>query len=361
MALSSKSTPISLYKRRVRVLYVLWQSLRRNDNYKNDVQECLSNLQALYDQWLTQQQTLGPRPPLSPNASALAREIDDIWRQERWGLKLPSSPPPPKEKWWLLSALLLNPEPSGLLQTLPAETRLTVAQELAAYLQWEQGYEDLDQLVKAYKQLRAALTIATNAFRPRRADQLARFAALCNNLRRNPDLLQYFPPLTILRQRWGILFPLNPNIPTLPLRAGWAVFPEPVTHHFMETRSMIEPQATITVTIGPGATNKDILAEFRKRLSSITSKLKHRRPHYGEQVQSISKIYKKIFQAHDLEREGKSQSAIAQEMSPKEFKELKNNNQSLDGTNQKYKNLIDRVAYDLERARELINNVGKFV
>ena len=83
MVQSSKRLLVSLYERTHTILYLRWQSLRRNNDYKNDVQECLSNLQALYEQWVTQQQTRDPHPALSQNVSALAIEVDEIWRRDR--------------------------------------------------------------------------------------------------------------------------------------------------------------------------------------------------------------------------------------------------------------------------------------
>ena len=140
--------------------------------------------------------------------------------------------------------------------------------------------QELDGHIKAYKRLITALTIATDAFcswdpsLERLPDQspkipgpdlfkldsdrftLAQFTSLCTELRQNPAILQYFPPLTMLIQRWGILIPLDPNIPALPLHAAAAVLPDARPHDFKVTYSMIEPWATIAVTISPGASKE---------------------------------------------------------------------------------------------------------
>ena len=50
------------------VLFKHWQALRRSEKYQRAAQECLTNLKTLYNQWVTEQQTLHPPAPLSPNA-----------------------------------------------------------------------------------------------------------------------------------------------------------------------------------------------------------------------------------------------------------------------------------------------------
>jgi hypothetical protein len=103
MARSKKGTLVpSCDERTRRIFYLHWQFLRRSEHYKDAAEECLRNLQALYDQLITQQQTLAPPPALSTPASALATKIDGLLRHSRPRTFLAIHPPRLEEKRPLL-------------------------------------------------------------------------------------------------------------------------------------------------------------------------------------------------------------------------------------------------------------------
>ena len=166
MAKSNKGTPVPSCDERTRtILYLRWQAIRRNPKYQLDVQECLSNLDALYDQLITQQQTLDPPPTLPENICELAAKIDELLRHDRSPVYLTIRPPRLEDKRSLLLDLLLDKDAGGLLQTLPAEARFDVAQKLLAYWQWQQTNKDLAGHIAAFEDLAYTLRQATNIFR----------------------------------------------------------------------------------------------------------------------------------------------------------------------------------------------------
>ncbi len=139
MAKSNKGTPVTSCDERTRtILHLRWQAIRRNPKYQLDVQECLSNLDALYDQLITQQQTLDPPPTLPENIVNSQQRLTNSCGTTDRRIYLTIRPPRLEDKRSLLLDLLLDKDAGGLLQTLPAEARFDVARKLLAYWQWQQ-------------------------------------------------------------------------------------------------------------------------------------------------------------------------------------------------------------------------------
>jgi hypothetical protein len=311
---------------------------------------------------------LTPPPALSTPASALATEIDEMLRRGRLKSRR-------EEKHLLLLDLFLDNE--GVLQTLPAEAQRAVMLELVIYWDWEDQNGSLNRQIADYETLIDTLRCATDVFcswdpsleslpdqssntpEPSMSElspeqlTLGKFTGLCSQLYREPAFLQQFPPLAMLRQHWGILLPLDHEIPKLPFRAAYAVFPDMRPHHFSITYPKTEPRMIITLTTGPWASKEAIQAEFNRYLSIATSRLYHRRTHYGEQVRDISH-YSKLYEVYDLDRAGESAAAIARQAFAEEFKNIK---EPFDYTNHAYKNVLGRVTYFLNKAKALINNI----
>jgi hypothetical protein len=367
MARSKKGTLVpSCDERTRRIFYLHWQFLRRSEHYKDAAEECLRNLQALYDQLITQQQTLAPPPALSTPASALATKIDGLLRHSRPRTFLAIHPPRLEEKRPLLFDWVLDNDAGELLQDLSAEERHTVAKELIVYWEWEDANWLLNRHIAAFEDLAHTLEIATDVFcsgdpsleslptQPLTDGQfiLGKFTVLCSKLCQKPDFLQQFPPLATLRQRWDILLPLDPGIPALPVRASYAVFPDIRPHHFKVLLAKTEPRITITLSTGPGASKESIQAEFNDLLSLATSRLNHRRPHYGERVEALS-YYSEVLRAYDLNRDGKSDAVIARRMFPTVFTDDK---KPFDSSNQEYRKTMQHVKDLLKAAKNLINN-----
>ena len=370
MARRKKGTAlITCDKRTCTILHWKWQALRRNSSYQRAVQECPRNLQALHDQCVIEQQTLGPRPALSTNASRVTAEINGLLRINRSRFPLIIHPPRLEDKRWLLLDLLPDEDAGGLLPTLSAEARLAVVRELVVYWEWEDGNDHLNRYIAEYKRLIDTLESATNFFRswdpsleslPGQPSKLSEpdeftlrtFIGLCSDLRKNPAFLQQFPPLGMLFHQWGILLPVAPEIPQLPLLAAVVVFPDTRPHEFSVVYGMKEADATISVTVRPGASKDPILAEFENKLSFVTSRLNLRRPCYGERVQDLSN-YAEMFQAYDLKCAGKSHADIAKQLFPTVFTDDK---KPFDFSNREYKNAMQEVDYLLKTAQKHINN-----
>jgi hypothetical protein len=369
MARSRKGTPILSCDERTRtILYLRWQALRRHSSYQLAVHECLSNLQVLYDQWITQKQMLAPLTILPENIRELAAEIDGILRHGLPQTYLAVRPPRLEDKRSLLLDLLLDINSDGLFQTLPAEARFDIAQKLLAYWQWQQAHKDLDERIAAYKDLIGTLESATDVFYswdpsleslPGQASELpeparfilGKFGLLCSKLFRKPAFLQQFPPLATLTHKWRILLPLDHRIPALPLFAAGAVFPDTRPHDFSVTYGMKEFCATITVKVIPGASKEPILAEFDNLLSFATSRLNRSSAYHPKRVEERD-YYSTMFRVYDLKCAGESPAAIAKLLFPTVFTDDK---KPFDSLNRKYRSALQQVNDLLERAESFIN------
>jgi hypothetical protein len=163
--------------------------------------------------------------------------------------------------------------------------------------------------------------------------------------------------LATLRQRWGILLPLDPRIPALPVRAS-AVFAD-TPHDFSVVYSMKEPLATITLKVRSGASKKPIFAELDELLSFAIPRLDRQSAHHPKRVKARGwemglSYYSTLFQVYDLERAGQSHAAIAKVLFPKVFEDHK---KPFDSSNQEYHKAIQHVKDFLEAAEKLINNI----
>jgi hypothetical protein len=375
MARSRKGTPVPSFDERTRtILHLRWQALRRNLSYQLDVQECLSNLEALYDQLITQQQTLDPPPTLPENVCELAAKIDELLQHDRSPVYLTIPPPRLEDKRSLLLDLLLDKDAGALLQTLPAEARFDVAQKLLAYWQWQQTNKDLAGHIAAFEDLAYTLMQATNIFRswdpsldglPEQSSKipepdmfklepdqvtLGKFTLLCSRLCREPAFFAHFPPLATLVHQWSILLPLDPEISELPLLAAAAVFPNTRPHDFSVTYGMKEFCAIITLKVSPGASKEPILAEFDNLLSFATSRLNRSSTHHPKSMRDIP-YYSQMFEVYDRKCAGESSTAIAKQLWPKVFED---NQQLYDYANLPYRSALQRVNDLVEAAKHLI-------
>jgi hypothetical protein len=189
-------------------------------------------------------------------------------------------------------------------------------------------------------------------------DTLYKFDSICCS----PTILARYPPLTTLLQHWHILLPLDPAIPALPLHAALGVFPVPHTrsHDIKAAYSFTEPSVTFTIKVGPGATKKDIhagldplLAFAMPRLDQCIGYRPKRVKRKWEKEQELE-YYPTLFLIYDLHCAGMSDADIARRVFVQDFQDIK---EPYDYDNDAYKKILLRVAYYLERARELINTV----
>jgi hypothetical protein len=352
MSRSSKQGPLSLDERTSTILYLRWQALRNRTDYKDAAEQCLRNLQALYDRLIAQQQTLDSPPPLSVPASALATEIDERLRRGRSKLSLALRPPRREEKHLLLLDLFLDNE--GVLRTFPAEAHRAVMLELVTYWDWEDTNGLLNRHIASFEDLAHTLETATDVFcsgdpslesPPIQSPTdgqliLGKFTRLCSKLCEKPDFLQQFPPLATLRQRWHILLPLDPGISALPVRAAYAIFPDIVPHRTTRIYTKTESRPTSTITMSPRASRASVHAEVDMFLPAATSR-----------VESLVH-YRKAFQVYELKRDSKAYPVIAKQVLPEEFEKIL---KPLNYKNREYKKVIQRVKDLFKVANNLID------
>lgn len=363
--LTVKSNPFSFYddEHTQAVFFRHWQALRRREAYKRDAQECLRNLQALYDQWITDRQTLGPRPTLSPNASAITTEIDGLVRINR-SMRYAALPSSLEEKRWMLLDLLPNETAGGRLPTLPAETRLAVARELLEYWEWEDVDGRLKRDITEYQTLMDTLECATNFFRswdpsleslPGQPSQLSepdkftlgKFTLLCSKVSRESAFLQKFKPLATLQYHHGILLPLDHRIPQLPLLAASAVFPNISPVDATRIYRRIEPRVITTLTF----TSQTSRAAVHKAVKALL-------PPATSRIESLGH-YVKAFKVYDRKQIGAltddkaSWPAIGREEFPEDFEQLE---RPFKRDNHKYRRFVQHIKDLYDLAEELINN-----
>jgi hypothetical protein len=371
MTQSTLSGPFSLFAlpEIATVLFRQWQALRRNEKYQRAAQECLRNLQALYDQWVMERQTLRARPALSPNASAVTTEIDGLARiNRRWRHSTALQLSLEEKRWWLLE-LLRNESGGGRLPTLPAETQLAIIRELIEYWEWEKVDGRLTRAIAEYERVMDTLACATHFFNSwdpsleilpgqpstlSEPDQAAlnKFTGLCADLHRHPafsqppaELLQQFPPLATLSQQHGILLPLDPRILQLPLRAALAVFPGILPS---PARIFDKSHSRSTNVLAFNRTGPQTLVfkVVKRLLSAATSRLL-----------SLDR-YRKAFQVYDLRQgcdsTGKklSWTDIGRQVLPEEFQKIKH---PFVKKNRNYRKLESRIKALYADAKKLID------
>ena len=332
--------------------------MRRSGKYQRAAQECLSNLQGLHDQWVTERQALGPRPALSTNASAVATEIDGLLRINRSQIFLTARPPRLEEKRWLLLDLLPDEDAGGRLPTLSAEARLAVARELVVYWEWEDVNGLLNRHIAEYENLIDTLECAANFFcswdpslesLPGQSSKLSepdtypleKFAVLCSKLYQQPAFLQQFAPLATLRHQHRILLPLDYRILQLPFLAAYAVFPDIRPYYPTRLYTKTEPRVINTLTFGHEASRASVHTAVNRLLPSAHSR-----------IESLCH-YSNAFEVYDLRGEGKSWAAIGSQVLTEDFKKIK---KPFDHKNGEYKKFIQRVKDLYKVAKELIDN-----
>jgi hypothetical protein len=340
MAQSSTSNPLSFFsdKDTHTVLFNHWQALRRSEKYQRAAQECLRNLQALYDQWVTEQQALHPSP-LATNAAALATEINEILRRVPRPISVAIVPPRREEKRFLLFDLFLDND--AVLQTFPLEALRAVMLELVTYWDWEDQNDRLKRHIAEYERLIDTLARATHFFcswdpsleslpgEPSRLSEadsltLADFTRLCHKIHQPLDscgpqsaLLQLFPPLATLRLQHGLLLPLDRRILQLPFLAAMAVFPDILPFSprraYTKTKSRVQNILTFGSKVPRTLVNKAVAC----LLPPATSRLRTRDYHC------------KAFQVYDhkqvSDRNGDKRSwvDIGSQVLPEDFKKIK--------------------------------------
>jgi hypothetical protein len=354
------------------ILDLQWQCLRRNEGYKRDRHECLRNMQALHDQWIAERQAR-PRPALSTPASAVATAIDE---RLRFALAQTyrACPPTLEVKRPLLSDWVLDNDFGGPLQALSAEERCTVAKEVIAYWEWEDEHRRLNDYIGEHTIFIDALRRTTNVLRSWDAplesllpaefselpklyqDMLNTFAQICCSR----TILERYPSVATLRQRWHILLPLDPGIPALPFRAAFRIFPDIPTHAITVARPASRRSVTYHITVGPSAINKAILTELGRLLTIDTPMLRHGRAHQPQRVKRLWRdkgdldYYATLWRIHDLHDAGVAVVDIARQVFPKDFQNITEPYKANDPASRR---ITQRVKDFLKKAIELRESV----
>jgi len=349
------------------VLFNHWQALRRSERYQRAAQECLRNLQALYDQWVTEQQALNP-PLLSENAAVLARELENILRDLARSVSVASPPPGRNEKYLLLLEMFLDN--NAVLRTFPLEALRAIMLELVTYWDWEDQHDCLNSYIAAYTRLMDTLACATHVFcswdpsldslqgEPSKRSEpasltLTDFRSLCSDIYQpltpcGPPsaLLQLFPPLATLRLQYGLLLPLDHRIPQLPLRAAIGVFPDMVPYMPARAYTKTKPRVQNNLTYSSKVSRTLVHSEVERRLPPATSRL------------LTLDRYCKAFQVYDLKQESnrngekRSWVDIGREVFPERFKKIEH---PFDKTNKKYRKLEGQIKALYANAKKLID------
>jgi hypothetical protein len=367
MAQSSTSDPFSFFsdKDNYTVLFNLWQALRRSEKYERAAQECLKNLRALYDQWVTAQQALHP-PPLSHNAAPVAAAIHELLHRTP-PLSLGTLPARCAKRLLLQDLFLDN---DALLQPLPLEALRAVTLELVTYWDWEDTQDRLQSGIADYERLIDTLACATSFFcswdpslesLPGESSKLSeldqstldKFTKLCSDLYQPLDpcappsaLFHLFRPLETLRLQHGILLPLDCSIPQLPFLAARAVFPDMLPCALSKAYRKTKLRVHNILTFGPKVPRTLVHKAVNALLPPATSRL------------LTLERYCKAWLVYDFkqvsDRNGDQRSwvDIGRQVFPEDCKEIKH---PFVKKNHQYRKLEGRIKHLYADAKKLID------